>query len=155
MATEKTHKPKSDKSDLNNQDDQTRNGHPKTTVWRPIFLQVFAATGNVAKAAKAACVRPSAAYYARNTCQEFAGAWIQAELDARFHLEGKVYEDAENNPENAKWILSRRFPDVWGEKRTVSVSGSGKDGEIVHEHRITGVEISNLIGEDDESDPDS
>ena len=37
----------------------------------------------------------------------------------------------------------------------MSVSGSGKDGELVHEHRINGVDISKLIGGDDESDPDS
>ena len=48
----------------------------------------------------------------------FAEAWMtKPRLDAQDSTwRAEVYEDAENNPENAKWILSRRFPDVWGEK---------------------------------------
>ena len=41
----------------------------------------------------------------------------------------------------------------WGERRNVSVSGKGKDGEVVHSIiASTGVDVSKLLGEDDESD---
>ena len=155
MATEKTHKPKSGKSDLTESDDQTPKCRPRASVWRPLFLRKFAEFGNVSRAAEVAGVRPSAAYYARNTCQEFSDAFAEAEIDAQAAIEDKVHSDAENNVENAKWILSRRWPEKWGERRNVSVSGKGKDGEIVHSLRITGVDVSKLLGEDDESDSDS
>ncbi len=42
-----------------------------------------------------------------------------------------VYDDAAQNPENAKWLLEKRFPEIFGKRAAQQIEISGPNGEAL------------------------
>ena len=85
------------------------------------FLNAFARTMNVSLACKQAGLKSTGNLYdQRKVDPELARKWQEIEDQKLDELEEHIWNDAKDHREDRKWVLSRRRPDKWSEKRTVA-----------------------------------
>ena len=103
--------------------------------WRPAFLRALAVTGVVTTAARNAGVERKTAYRARNSNLAFARQWDNALDEALDAVEQAVMRASieGTDMQTARWVLSRRRPEMWGDK--VEVTGRG-GGPVQVDHAI-------------------
>ena len=93
--------------------------YEKDREWHKKFIQSFARFANVVKACKFAGITTATAYNHKAKYPEFKSEWEQAEKDALDAIESEVWAAAKRGDMNtAKFILSRRNPEKWGDKST-------------------------------------
>ena len=94
--------------------------------WEPRFLEALRVHGIVSQAARVAGVPRPTAYKRRNKVSAFAKAWDEAIEDALDALELTVTNASlQGDMQTARWILSRRRPERWGDKLSLEHSGAG------------------------------
>ena len=96
--------------------------------WEDRFLSSLKTHANVSAAARTAGISTRTAYNRRNANSEFAELWEGAIKEALDALELAVYSGGmQGNLRAAMWFLSRRRPEVWGDR--VALEHSGPEGE--------------------------
>ena len=86
-------------------------------------------------ACKAAGVGRTTVHDWRNANPEFAAKMDTAMQEAHDRLEGRVYEAAlDGDTGLMKWILSRRRPEVWGDRQTLEHTGPGGGPAEINVH---------------------
>ena len=100
---------------------------PRVRDWEPRFLESLSAHCNVSQACRDAGVTRTTVYRRRDNLSAFAAKWddaIETALDA---IEIAVYtESLKGDMQTARWFLSRRRPQVYGDR--MALEHSGKDG---------------------------
>src|SRR5688500_15168574 len=76
--------------------------------WRPMFLKVFAETGNVKEACKAANINRTTAYKHRNEDPEFAEQWQVSFEQAADTLEAEAWRRASEGYEEDVFYKGER-----------------------------------------------
>ena len=95
--------------------------------WEKQFLASVARHCNITQAAKDAGIARRTAYGRRDASPDFAEKWDDAIEEAIDAIEIAVYtESLGGDMQTARWFLSRRRPQVWGDK--LSLEHRGKDG---------------------------
>lgn len=99
------------------------------------FLQELRDGGmNVTAACKKAGISSTAGIYSeRRVDPAFAREWKEIEEALLDHLEELQYKSALERPEDRRWVLARRRPRAWSEKRQTEVSGQVRVGVSVRE----------------------
>lgn len=88
--------------------------------WRPIFLRVFEATGNVAGALRAAHIARSTLKEHLESSPQFRQQYEEARDSAIDSLELEAWKRARNGSDFLLWRLMQSLrPDVYGDRRTV------------------------------------
>lgn len=114
----------------------------KGREWRPIFLDVFAKTGNVTASATVAEISRKTVYERRKEDAEFASAWDEAEQASHDRLEQEAFRRAHDGVEDFKvgpngqfvemrrysdtlliFLLKARRPEKYREQTRIDVSG--------------------------------
>ena len=99
----------------------------KVTEWEPMFLEALSLHGIVVQAVKQSGVTRSTVYLRREKTPAFATKWDEALDEALSNIELAVTNAAlEGDMQTARWLLSRRMPEKYGDK--LSLEHSGKDG---------------------------
>ena len=95
--------------------------------WERTFLAALETSPVVAMACRAAGISRQAAYAWRAESPEFAREWDDAIEEALDAVEAVVIRLAveDEDPQTARWILSRRRPATWGDREKIEVSGPG------------------------------
>ena len=131
----------------------------KRVAWETPFLNALRAAGVVTAACRAANVSRNIAYRRRSQNEAFRAAWdaaIEESLDSIELAIMKVSIEG-TDMQTARWVLSRRRPDVWGDKQDIQVSGPG-GGPIEVDQSVhlpdpdTWAEIARIRAETEESD---
>ena len=97
------------------------------------FLEALKETKmNVTAAArKSGLTSPVACYMQRKTDPDFAEKWADIETELLDALEEQEFEDAKEISGDRRWVLARRRPERWAQKRQTAI-----DGVIEHRHEI-------------------
>ena len=96
--------------------------------WEKRFLTSLARYCNITQAAKDAGVGRRTVYDRRDASPDFAEKWDEALEEALDAVELAVYtESLKGDMQTARWFLSRRRPQVWGDKLALEHSGPGGD----------------------------
>ncbi len=100
---------------------------PRIRDWEPKFLEALSTHCNVSQACRTANITRTTVYNRRDKIPAFAAKWnaaIETALDA---IEIAVYTAAlSGDMQTARWFLSRRRPQVYGDR--MALEHSGKDG---------------------------
>ncbi len=95
--------------------------------WEKRFLAALAVHCNITQAAKDAGVARRTVYDRREANPDFAEKWDDAIEEAIDAIEIAVYtESLKGDMQTARWLLSRRRPQVYGDR--MALEHSGKDG---------------------------
>jgi len=99
------------------------------------FLQELRDGGmNVTAACKKAGISSTAGIYSeRRVDPAFARAWKEIEEALLDHLEELQYKSALERPEDRRWVLARRRPRAWSEKKQTLVNGEVRVGVSVRD----------------------
>ena len=93
--------------------------------WKPEFLAALKTHANVSEAANAAGVSRAGAYARREKSPKFAALWDAAIEEAIDAIELAVTTASlDGDMQTARWFLSRRRPEVYGDKVALEHSGS-------------------------------
>ena len=99
----------------------------RTREWEVKFLDALRVHANVSAAARAAGIRRETAYMRRKKVAAFAAKWDAAIEDAIDGIELAVTRAAlQGDMQTARWFLSRRRPQVYGDR--MALEHHGKDG---------------------------
>ena len=91
------------------------------------FLECLQRVGmNVSKACREAGVGKSTVYLERQRNPDFAAQWQEVEDSLLDELEEHQFRDARVNPEDRRWVLSRRRKARWSERQQVQAAGAGE-----------------------------
>ena len=90
------------------------------------FLEALSQTAVVSRACKAANLPRPTAYDWRASDPVFAAAWDTALDNALDEVEYVAWQLAlsGDHPSSTHWVLSRRRPEVWGDKEKIEVTGA-------------------------------
>jgi hypothetical protein len=104
--------------------------HPKKLRdWKPHFLALIAANGNVSRATKACGIDRSAAYKARETDAAFAQAWDDADKVLCDEMEYELQRRGRTTSDTCLiFWLKAHLPEKYGDR--VIHGGMGPGGEI-------------------------
>ena len=95
--------------------------------WEKRFLAALAVHGNITQAAKDAGVARRTVYDRRDASPTFTEKWDEVLEEAIDAIEIAVYTAAlSGDMQTARWFLSRRRPQVYGDR--MALEHSGKDG---------------------------
>ena len=99
----------------------------RRVAWERPFLDALRSTGVVSKAYNAVGVDRTTVYSRRNRNADFREAWDAALNEALDAIEFTVMSAGIDGTDlqTARWVLSRRRPDVWGDKADVTLTGPG------------------------------
>ncbi len=93
--------------------------------WEPRFLAALKTHGNVTAAANATGVSRSGSYARREKSAEFATLWDEAVEEAIDAIElAVITASLKGDMQTARWFLSRRRPQVYGDKVALEHSGA-------------------------------
>ena len=93
--------------------------------WEPRFLRSLAVHGVVSQAIKDAGIARSTAYLRRKKSAAFCTKWDEAIEEAIGAIELAVVTKAlKGDMQTARWFLSRRRPQVYGDKVALEHSGA-------------------------------
>ena len=97
------------------------------------FLEALKETKmNVTAAArKSGLTSPVACYMQRKADPDFAEQWADIETELIDALEEQEFRDAKRASADRHWVLARRRPERWAQKRQTAI-----DGVIEHRHEI-------------------
>ncbi len=99
----------------------------KVSEWEPKFVQALAVHAVVGRAAKDAGIARSTAYLRREKSSRFRAQWDEALEEALDSIELAVFTTArQGDMPTARWLLSRRRPQVYGDR--VALEHTGPDG---------------------------
>ena len=92
---------------------------------RAAFLQALRQCAlNITQASREAGLSTtSAIYQQRQIDPEFAAQWQAVEDELLDDLEARQWKDARERPEDRRWVLARRRPNRWAEKRAIAMKG--------------------------------
>ena len=100
---------------------------PRVRDWEPRFLESLSAFCNVSQACRDAGVTRTTAYRRRDNMLAFAAKWDEAIETALDAIEfAVVTESLKGDMQTARWFLSRRRPQVYGDR--MALEHSGVDG---------------------------
>ena len=92
------------------------------------IIQFVRLGASVAVAAEAAGINPETCYRWRQRGEapyrRFHGALLEAEAVCELRLVGLIARAAVSDPKWAAWLLARKFPQRWGPKSEVAITGS-------------------------------
>ena len=96
------------------------------------FLQELRRTRlNVSAAAKRSGLSsPGACYMQRKSDPDFAQEWAQVENEMLDELQEKTFEAATRDSVDRHWVLSRRRPDRWTQKRKTPIEDANQHHDI-------------------------
>ena len=96
-------------------------------AWERAFLDALRVSGVVSASCRAAGIDRKTAYKRRDSNAVFREAWETALNEALDAVELAVMRSGVEGTDmqTARWILSRRRPDVWGDKQDVTLTGPG------------------------------
>ena len=98
---------------------------PRNRSWEQSFLDTLRDTANVRLSAHKAGIDRTTAYRHRAKYTTFAAAWDEAIEDALDRIEARVFASAvDGDLQTARWFLSRRRPEVYGDSVALKHSGS-------------------------------
>ena len=118
--------------------------------WEKQFLASLARHCNITQAAKEAGIARRTAYGRRDASPDFAEKWDEAIEEAIDAIEIAVYtESLKGDMQTARWFLSRRRPQVYGDR--MALEHSGKDGGPIQVD-VAAIEAKiRALGETDDS----
>lgn len=137
----------------------------KASVWRPIFLEELAKSGNVAHSARVAGVDRVSAYKAREINEEFRAQWEEAEAEAVDSLQMEAWRRGRDGVEKPvfykgevvgyiteysdnllSFLLRAHRPEVFDRGTKLEVSGpdGGPIEYEVNEHAVSMAEQAYL-----------
>ena len=85
---------------------------PPARVWRPIFLEALAETGNVKLSAETACVNRRTAYRGRKSSDKFAREWDEAMEEATDLLKAEARRRAFNGVQEPVFYKGKKVDTV-------------------------------------------
>ena len=125
---------------------QSRN-RPSASDWEPKFLESLRRFANVREACRVAGVSRSMVYARRGKAKKFREAWDDAIEEALDNIElAVVSASLKGDMATARWFLSRRRPQVYGDR--VAMEHTGRDGDPL----IPRVEVVWQTAESEKSD---
>ena len=101
----------------------------KAEVWRPQFLEALRKSADVSLSARAAGISRRTAYDHKTRYEGFRKDWLEAEEEGLDHVTRTLFtaatqhEDLRTAVSAAKFILSRKRPEEWGERSSVDDIG--------------------------------
>ena len=98
----------------------------RRVAWETAFLDALRISGVVQVSCRAAGIHRKTAYHRRKFVPSFREAWDAALDEALDAVELAVMRAGVEGTDmqTARWILSRRRPDVWGDKQDVTLRGA-------------------------------
>lgn len=94
--------------------------------WKPIFLESLAEIPNVSGACRRAGINRAYAYEAREADPDFKASWDEALATSADALEESIWRRVINGESDrlAESLLRAHKPDLYGDKRTVELTGA-------------------------------
>jgi hypothetical protein len=116
----------------------------KPAPWEKVFLEIYAESGNVSMAAKAAGVHRATVYEWKKYFPEFADKMEDSRQEAIGVLVGEAFKRAKESSDTLLiFLLKNLEPETFGDRAKVIVGGD-KESPVQHTHEVKMPEVGEM-----------